>query len=224
MSLISLDSKEVQYLAERDYRLRHLMLRIGNLEYNRSETAFRNLAHSIIEQMLSMKVGQVIEDRLADLCDGELSPEKVRALDVVEIKACGMSLRKAQSLQSLAVYALSNDLEALAEFSDEEVCKTLLQLPGIGKWTCDMFLLFYLERPDILPVEDGALKQSFEWLYEAPIMNKDVQRAVCSLWRPYSSIAVRYLYRALNTGLVKDILPAEKLWTQAAPINLNSKA
>lgn len=216
MPVISLSSKEVMYLAERDFRLRHLMRRIGDLEYSPPETAFHSLAHSIIEQMLSMKAGRAIESRLIARCNGVLEPGRVRTLEVEEIKACGMSLRKAQSLHSLAEYAIENDLEGLRNLSDTEVAATLQQLPGIGKWTCDMFLLFYLERPDILPVEDGALRQSFEWLYEAPIANTEAQKLICSLWKPYSSTAVRYLYRALNTGVVNKATRSDRLWLQSA--------
>lgn len=212
MPVISLNSKEVTFLAERDYRLCHLMRYIGDLEYSRPESAFHSLAHSIIEQMLSMKAGRAIESRLKDLCDGDYTPEHIAKLTTEDIKACGMSLRKAQSLKTLAAYAMANDIEALVELPDEEVYETLVQLPGIGKWTCDMFLLFYLGRLDILPIEDGALRQAFEWLYGVPLTSDISQTLICSLWSPYSSIAVRYLYRALNSGLVKGVKPAEGLW------------
>lgn len=89
-----------------------------------------------------------------------------------------------------------------------------MALPGVGVWTCDMFLLFYLGFPDILPVEDGALRQAFRWLYGAEITDSGVQEVVCSLWHPYSSTAVHYLYRALNQGLVKEVQPASKLWDE----------
>lgn len=215
MQVISLTSKEVTYLAERDFRLRHLMQHIGDLEYDPPETAFHSLAHSIIEQMLSMKAGRAIESRLVVRCDGALVPERVRELAVEEVKACGMSLRKAQSLHSLAEYAIENDLETLRYASDAEVTATLQKLPGIGKWTCDMFLLFYLERPDILPIEDGALRQSFGWLYGVPVTSKDAQKAICSLWQPCSSVAVRYLYRALNMGLPKSLPCSDLLWSKS---------
>jgi len=213
MPAITLDSPEVKYLDERDFRLRHLMHRIGDLKYDPPKTAFHNLAHSIIEQMLSMKAGRAIESRLRELCEGNYTPESLACIPAESIKSCGMSLRKAQSLKTLAEYALANDLEALAELTDEDVYKELIQLPGIGKWTCDMFLLFYLERPDVLPIEDGALRQAFEWLYGVPIVSKEAQEVVCTLWHPYSSTAVRYLYRALNTGLVKELNPSNMIWS-----------
>ena len=67
-----------------------------------------------------------------------------------------------------------------------------------------MFLLFFLDRPDILPVEDVAFQQAFRWLYDgAPVTNPDVERAVCGLWHPFASLPVRYLYRALDLGLTR---------------------
>ncbi len=213
MPIIKLDSNEVTYLSERDWRLSHLMQRIGDLGYEPYDTAFHSLAHSIVEQMLSMKVGRTIEGRLIDCCGGQLIPERILELPVEQIKGCGMSLRKAQNIQALASYAMENDLEGLRALPDNEIQKELQQLPGIGKWTCDMFLLFYLGRPDVLPIEDGALRQSFEWLYGASITSPDVREVVCSLWQPYSSTAVRYLYRALNMGLIKEMPDARELWS-----------
>ena len=66
----------------------------------------------------------------------------------------------------------------------------------------DMYLIFFLDRPDVLPVEDGAVRQVFSWLYAAPLTDAAVREVVCSLWHPYASVAVRYMYRALNTGIV----------------------
>ena len=123
MPVISLTSKEVAFLSERDYRLRHLMQQIGDLEYSRPESAFHSLAHSIIEQMLSMKAGRAIESRLRELCEGDYMPECIVDIPAENIESCGMSFRKAQSLKMLAEYALENDLEALADLPDEEVYK-----------------------------------------------------------------------------------------------------
>lgn len=214
MPVIAVNSPEVRYLSERDWRLAHLIAHVGDYRYTVAESAFQNIAHSIIEQMLSMKAAARIEARVSDLCGGSLAPEAVAAQSVDKIKACGMSMRKARNLRALAEYAQSHDLELLAGKSEREVRAELMALPGVGVWTCDMFLLFYVGFPDILPVEDGALRQAFRWLYGAEITDPGVQEVVCSLWHPYSSTAVRYLYRALNQGLVKEIQPASKLWDE----------
>lgn len=90
----------------------------------------------------------------------------------------------------------------MAGLSDNEMRTTLTSIKGVGKWTADMFPIFYLGRPGVLPMEDGAVRHVFQWLYGAPMTDDNVREVVCSLWRPYSSPAVRYMYRALNTGIV----------------------
>lgn len=203
MPTIELDSEAVRYLSERDWRLAHLIARVGPLDYRTSGTPFEALAHSIVEQMLTMKAGDVIRGRLIEKCGGTLTPEAVAVLDQDEIRACGMSRTKARSLHALADYALDHDLDTLADLPDEDVRAELMALPGIGKWTSDMYLLFYLGREDILPVEDAAVRQVFAWLYGAPMTDKDVVTAICGILHPHCSTAVRYMYRALNTGLLK---------------------
>ena len=203
MPTIGLDDEAVRYLCERDWRLAHLIARVGPLTYRDGGTPFEALAHSIIEQMLTMKAGAAIQARLTDKCGGTLTPESVGALDPDEIKACSMSRTKARSLHALADYALSHDLDELAALPDEDGRSALTALPGIGKWTADMYLLFYLGREDILPVEDAAVRQGFAWRYHAPMTDRDVVAAICDVWHPYCSTAIRYMYRALNTGQLK---------------------
>lgn len=205
MPFIPLNSQEVQHLCERDWRLAHLIEHIGPLEYHRPESAFHSLAHSIIEQMLSMKSAATIEGRVQALCGGTITPLTIIEASINELRSCGISGRKASNLQALAEYALEHDLEALTELSDTDIRNELLAMPGIGKWTCDMFLLFYLEREDILPIGDGAFRQAFQWLYGVPVENEGVRQVICDLWKPYSSTAARYLYRAINTGLTRSI-------------------
>lgn len=209
MPTIGLDDAAVRHLSERDWRLAHLIAHLGPLAYRAPASAFHSLAHSIIEQMLSIKAAATIEQRVYALCENDFRPERVAALSEEDLRGCGVSARKARNLRSLAAYALGHDLEALRGRAEGDIRAELMALPGIGKWTCDMFLLFYLGLPDILPVEDGAFRQAFQWLYGASVENAGVRAVVCGLWHPYASTAVRYLYRALNTGLVKTLDPAD---------------
>lgn len=202
MPTLSIDCPEVSYLVERDWRLRHLIYAVGDLEYSVNGTAFSHLAHSVIEQMLSMKVGRAIEIRLKDLCGGSIRQETILGLSVDEIRSTGVSARKAETLHELARAFPEQVLAKLSSMSDDEVRAALTTVRGIGKWTADMYLIFYLERPDVLPVEDGAIRQVFQWLYGAPLTDANVRDVICQLWRPYSSTAVRYMYRALNSGIV----------------------
>ena len=202
MPTLTTNTPGVAYLMERDWRLRHLIEAVGDLSYEVSGSAFEHVAHSVIEQMLSMKVGRAIEDRLRGLCGGEITGEAVLSLSLEEIRSCGIAARKAATLQELARTMPEQRLHSLAGLSDDEGRSALTAVRGIGRWTADMFLIFYLERPDVLPVEDGAVRQLFRWLYGAPLTDENVRQVVCSLWRPYSSTAVRYMYKALNSGFV----------------------
>ena len=200
--IIALDSEPVIHLCERDWRLAHLIRRLGPIEYYVSESGFANLAHSIIEQMLSTKVARTMDRRLRDLCGGQLAPEPLARLSVEEIRSIGVSQRKAENLHNLALTVSEEDLDALADLDDEEVLAWLKAIPGVGEWTANMFMIFQLERPDVLPVSDLTFRRAFEWLYGAPVDDANVQAVVCDLWRPWRSYAARYLYRALDEGLV----------------------
>lgn len=211
MPTLTTNTPEVAYLMERDWRLRHFIEAVGDLSYEVSDSAFEHVAHFVIEQMLSMKVGRAIEGRLRELCGGEITGEAVLSLSLEEIHSCGVAARKAATLQELARTMPEQRLRALAVLSDDEVRSALTAVRGIGRWTADMFLIFYLERPDVLPVEDGAVRQVFRWLYGAPLTDDNVREVVCSLWKPYSSTAVRYMYRALNVGIVDARQAADAL-------------
>jgi len=197
-------SSELEYLSCRDWRLAHLIDFVGPIVRHNDETAFSFLAQSIVGQMLSLKAAATIESRLLELCNGTLSFASVAECTVDEIRAIGISSRKASYLLDLATTSTEEDLAALSSLSDDGVREALERHRGIGRWTSNMFLLFFLDRPDILPVEDVAFQQAFRWLYDgAPVTNPDVERAVCGLWHPFASLPVRYLYRALDLGLTR---------------------
>ncbi len=208
MATITPESPEAAFLAERDFRLGRLIAHIGTYAYEvperSADVAFERLAHSVIEQMLSMKVGRTIEGRLAELCGGQVSRDAVQQLSVDEIRGCGISWRKAKTLQGLTETFTDEMLEGLWDLSDDEVRKALTSAKGVGRWTADMFLIFTLDRPDVLPLEDGAIRQVFSWLYGVPLADATAQQLVCSLWHPHASLAVRYMYRALNQGVLAE--------------------
>jgi DNA-3-methyladenine glycosylase II len=204
MPILTPETPEVSYLAERDWRLGRLISAVGTLEYEIEGDAFEHVVGSVIEQMLSMRARDTIEARLRELCGGRITPESISAHTVEELRSTGIATRKAMTLLALAEQMPEARLRSLASLPDDEVRQALTAIPGIGTWTADMFLIFYLDRPDVLPVEDGAVRRSFEWLYGAPLTDAGVRQVVCSLWHPHSSIAVRYLYRALNRGFVEQ--------------------
>lgn len=203
---LTMDSPPIKHLCERDKKLKALIETIGPIAYQlNDDDPYCFLIHEIIEQMLSKKAGQKIYDRFVDLCDGKITPEKVATLSFEEIKSIGTANSKVNYIQSVTSSLLNNeiDLDSLLSKSDEQVYKELTKLKGIGSWTAKMYLIFVLDRQDILPTEDVAFLQSYKWLYNARKLNKTTIERNCKKWKPYSSIAARYLYRALDGGLTK---------------------
>ncbi len=198
--------KSVQHLIKRDKRLAMVIGRIGDIEANIDDDPYAFLVGEIIGQMLSNKVADVIYGRLEGLCGGSISVESMSGISVADLRGIGLSNAKSNYVLTItdAVRSGSIRFEELETLSDDEVMKKLMSYKGIGSWTAKMYLLFVLKREDIVPYEDGAFLQSFKWLYGTKDVKKDDVLKKAKKWHPYSSIAARYLYRALDSGLIKE--------------------
>ena len=203
--IITKDSPEIQWLCKRDKRLAKVIYIIGDIEYSLYEDGFSFLIHEIIEQMLSKTAGAKIYSRLESLCDGNITPHIISELSEEAIRSTGTSSAKTAYMKNVSAAVLSGslNLDQLQYATDEEVRKALTVLRGIGNWTAKMYLIFVLGRANILPYEDGAFLQSYRWLYKTDDCSPSSIQKKCSKWSPYSSVASRYLYRALDTGLTK---------------------
>ena len=185
---------------------RLFQIQIGDLAYTTHSDSYHFLVGQVINQMLSNKAADVIHSRLVDLCNGDLTTETVSSLSDSEIRAIGISQSKTGYIRAItqAVKSGHLDFSALQEKSDAEIIKELTGIRGIGKWTAKMYLIFVLDRPDVLPYEDIAFQQSYKWLYKTEDVSRVAIENKCKKWKPYSSIASRYLYRALDEGLTKS--------------------
>lgn len=204
---LDMNTPSVQYLCLKDKRLAKVISMVGSITYvPHDEDTYAFLIHEIIEQMLSVKAGQKIYSRLEDLCGGQLSPERISALSDEEIHGTGTSSSKVKCIRGVTDAVISGDLglEVMETLSDEEVIISLTKFHGIGKWTAKMFLMFVLDRPDVLPVEDGAFLQAYRWVYKTDDCSEKAVYKKCKKWKPYSSIASRFFYRALDDGLTKQ--------------------
>lgn len=207
--IIDYASEPIAYLMNVDERLAKLIPKIGQLKYClHNENPYGFIVHEIIEQMLSTKAAEKIHERLLDLCNGAITPEKINALSDTQIKAIGTSIQKVRYIRSLtdAVISRELDFKALEQLPDSEVMRELTRIRGIGNWTAKMYLIFVLNRLDVLPFEDGAFLQSYKWLYKTDDVSQDSILKRCECWRPYASIAARYMYIALDSGLTKELL------------------
>ena len=199
-------SASIQYLCKRDRRLAKVISRIGPISYATHGDRYAFLVHEIIEQMLSVKAGAKIYGRLEELCGGAVTAEAVNSLSDSQLAGIGTSSAKASYIRGITEAVLSGglDFDALEGMSDAEVVKALTAFRGIGTWTAKMYLIFVLDRQDVLPTEDVAFLQAYAWLYKTADRSRASVERKCRKWKPYSSIAVRYLYRALDGGLTKE--------------------
>lgn len=169
--------------------------------------AFATLARSIVGQQISVRAADAVWARLAKSCT-ELTPRCVLRKRATTLRACGLSERKVEYLRDLARHFESGalDLRALAQTSDEDVIARLTDVRGIGRWTAEMFLIFNLLRPDVLPLDDlGLLKAiSRHYLGDAPTRDllgragREKVLALAAAWAPWRSVATWYLWRSLD--------------------------
>lgn len=205
--ILNENSPPIKHLCQRDKRLAKVISTIGEISYTTySKDPYAFIIHEIIEQMLSIKAGAKIYSRFVELCNGNITPQVVNKLTLEQIRTTGTSSNKATYIKAVTDAVLVGNLN-FSEFNtmyDSEVIDKLTSVKGIGRWTAKMYLIFVLDRQDILPIEDAAFLQSYCWLYKAENpTKKDIIRK-CAKWSPYSSIASRYLYKALDLGLTKQ--------------------
>ncbi len=163
---------------------------------------FHTLVWAIINQQLSVKAARTIEERLLAYLDTDVvSAEHLKGKRESSLRACGLSGAKIRYICGLGRRVRSGalDLEALEELDDNEAAAVLMDLPGVGRWTADMLLMFSLGRLDVLPIGDLALRKSISALYRLPGQaDVDEILKVTERWRPYRSIASWYCWAAVD--------------------------
>jgi DNA-3-methyladenine glycosylase II len=201
------NSLAVQYLMKKDKHLAKVIQMVGPMNYQLQTDAYAFLVSQIIEQMLSKKVAKVLTARLINECAGKICPTTIQYLSDKQLLSIGISHSKVHYIQNLTGAILTNKINFsdYLQMSDTEVIDSLTTVKGIGIWSAKMFLIFSLNRPDILPFEDVAFLQSYSWVYKTHNLNKAAVVKKCSKWHPYASIASRYMYQAKNLGLTKNI-------------------
>jgi DNA-3-methyladenine glycosylase II len=197
-------------LAAADPVLGELIERIGPLSVGERERrrravrpadAFGALVRTVVGQQLSTKAARTIYGRLVDLFDGRTpAPAELAAASEADLRAAGLSGRKVSYLHDLARHVLAGELELdrLAELDDEEVIAEIVAVRGLGRWSAEMFLLFHLERPDVVSGGDLGIRRAIQLAYGLdgpPTPDEVVERA--EAWRPHRSLACLYLWESL---------------------------
>lgn len=193
------ESAEVRHLVSADARLAGLIERIGTIEQPLEDDGYASLAGAIIAQQLSDAAATTIQGRVERSLGG-LSPDRVLAASDETLRGAGLSRSKSAFLRDLAARVAdgSLDLERVAALPDHEVITELMRVKGIGRWTAEMFLIFSLGRPDVLALDDGALRATVGWLYHVPgEVSREKVAGIGAVWAPYRTAASLYLWRAL---------------------------
>lgn len=149
--------------------------------------------------MLSNEVGNKLYEKLENKCNGVITVDSISQLNDDELTAIGISKRKANAIRSLTDLIIKNNhyFDELENKTNEEVINSICCVHGIGSWTAKMFLIFVLDRLDVLPYEDRAFISAYSKIYKFEDKTRDKRkiRKKCKIWGSYSSIAARYLYR-----------------------------
>ncbi len=188
------------HLSKRDKVLRKLIRKFPDADLRTRGDAFQTLCRSIVGQQISVKAAQSIWARFAEAA-GEVAPACVAAMPVETLRACGFSGQKALYVKDLAMHFHTGAVKPRrwARMDDEAIIDDLVRVKGIGRWTVEMFLIFHLMRPDVLPVDDLGLRRAMERAYNGgEPLTKAQMRELAKPWSPWSSVATWYLWRSLD--------------------------
>ena len=194
-----------KHLMKKDRVMKRLIPQFGDACLQTRGDAFVTLSRSIVGQQISVKAAQTVWDRFAKL-PRKITPANVLRLKVDDMRAAGLSARKVEYLVDLALHFDSGALnvDAWDAMDDDAIIAELIGIRGIGRWTAEMFLIFHLMRPNVLPLDDVGLINGISRNYfSGEVVSRSDAREVAAAWQPYCSVATWYIWRSL------DPLPVE---------------
>jgi len=203
-------AKARKALAAADPTMAALIERVGKIDIatrmkrrkeERPEDPYGALLRAIVGQQLSTKAARTIYLRVVDLFGGTTpTPEQLLEASEQDLRGCGLSGRKTEYIRDLAAHVISGELELerLEELGDEEVIEEIVAVRGLGQWTAEMFLLFHLQRPDVLSGGDLGIRKAIQIEYgleQMPTPTRVIE--IGEPWRPHRSLASLYLWESL---------------------------
>ena len=189
-----------KHLMKKDRVMKRLIPQFGDACLQTRGDAFVTLARSIVGQQISVKAAQTVWDRFVVL-PRKLTPANVLKLKIDDMRAAGLSARKVEYLVDLALHFDSGTLHVKSweSMSDADIIDELVAIRGIGRWTAEMFLIFHLMRPNILPLDDAGLINGISKNYfSGDVVSRSDAREVAAAWDPYASVATWYIWRSLD--------------------------
>lgn len=188
-------------LMARDRIMKRIIPQYPQIHLVSRGTPFVTLARSIVGQQISVKAAQAVWQRVLDTCGRKPTPTGILRVGPDGLRQAGLSQRKAEYVIDLATHFKTRQVhpERWAEMEDEAVIAELTGIRGIGRWTAEMFLIFNLLRPDVLPLDDIGLLRAISLHYYSgePVSRFDA-REVSQAWQPWRTVATWYLWRSLD--------------------------
>ena len=189
-----------KHLIKKDRVMKRLIPQFGDACLQTRGDAFVTLARSIVGQQISVKAAQTVWDRFV-LLPRKLDPASVLKLKIDDMRAAGLSARKVEYLVDLALHFENGALHVKAweTMSDDAIIEELVAIRGIGRWTAEMFLIFHMMRPNVLPLDDVGLIAGISHNYfSGEAVSRSDAREVAAAWAPYASVATWYIWRSLD--------------------------
>ncbi|CAK7023655.1 MAG: hypothetical protein PEGG_00975 [Paraeggerthella hongkongensis] len=205
MPVFQYGEEETAYLAARDPRMAEVIAAVGHIEREVHPDLFAALVNSIVGQQISTKAQETVWNRMLDAF-GTVSPEIIALRSEDELQSVGITYRKAGYIKSAAERVLAGeiDLEELHGLPDDEVCRRLSELPGIGVWTAEMLMLFSMQRPDIMSYGDLAIQRGLRMVHHHRRITPQLFARYRRRYSPYGSVASLYLW-AVAGGAVPGL-------------------
>lgn len=189
-----------KHLMKKDRVMKRLIPQLGDTCLQTRGDAFVTLARSIVGQQISVKAAQAVWDRFSVLPQ-QITPGNVLKLKVDDMRAAGLSVRKVEYLVDLSLHFDNGALHVKAweTMDDEAIIDELVAIRGIGRWTAEMFLIFHLMRPNVLPLDDvGLIKGISQSYFSGEVVSRSDAREVAAAWAPYRTVATWYIWRSLD--------------------------
>ncbi|BDT67411.1 hypothetical protein os1_15870 [Comamonadaceae bacterium OS-1] len=188
-----------KHLIKKDRVMKRLIPQFGDVCLETRGDAFTTLARSVVGQQISVKAAQTVWGKFVKLPE-QMAPQNVLKLKVDDMRAAGLSARKVEYLVDLALHFDAGKLhvQAWEEMDDEAIIAELVAIRGIGRWTAEMFLIFHMMRPNVLPLDDvGLINGISQNYFSGDPVSRSEAREVAAAWAPFCSVATWYIWRSL---------------------------
>jgi DNA-3-methyladenine glycosylase II len=224
--------KAHEHITRTDKRMAHIIAKTGAFRFqlDQCDSVYESLLEAIVYQSISGKAAATIFARVKALGSNGLcpTPAEILAVSVQTLREAGLSGAKAVAMKDLAQKTIDGvvpTLEAAGQLSDEELVERLISVRGIGAWTVEMFLIFRLGRPDVLPIHDYGVQKGFALTYGKKEIPKPRELAAFGeRWRPYRTVASWYMWRAVEYyGKTRKITKSTKAKKRGKPAKTKSK-